>query len=66
MARLLPYAMICYNSYSTANLDNMSLYELVFGHRATISQELEIRPNVVVSRTFTDYYERLKRNLKYM
>ena len=44
----------------------MSLYELVFRHRATISQELEIRPNVVVSGTFTDYYERLKKNLKYM
>ena len=38
----------------------MSPYELVFGHRATISQDLEIRPNVIVSRTFTDYYERLK------
>ena len=62
----LPYAMLCYNSYSTPNLDNMSPYELVFRHRATISQELEIRPNVVVSRTFTDYYERLKKNLKYM
>ena len=44
----------------------MSLYELVFGHRATISQELEIRPNVVVSSTFADCYERLKKNLKYM
>ena len=54
----LPYVMLCYNSYSTPNLDNMSLYELVFGHRTTISQELEISPNVVVSETFTDYYER--------
>ena len=62
----LPYAMLCYNSYSTPNLDNMSPYELVFGHRATISQDLEIKPNVVVSGTFTDYYERLKKNLKYM
>ena len=44
----------------------MSPYELVFGHRATISQDLEIKPNVVVSGTFTDYYERLKKNLKYM
>ena len=62
----LPYVMLCYNSYSTLNLDNMGPYELVFGHRATISQELEIRPNVFVSRTFTDYYERLKKILKYM
>ena len=62
----LPYAMLCYNSYSTPNLDNMSPYELVFGHRDTISQDLEIRPNVVVSGTFTDYYERLKKNHRYM
>ena len=62
----LPYAMLCYNLYSTPNIDIMSPYELVFGHRATISQELEIQPNIVVSRTFTDYYKRLKKNLKYM
>ena len=64
----LPYARLCYNSYSTSNLDNMSPHELVFGHKATISHELEIRsrPNVVVSRTFTEYYEWLKKNLKYM
>ena len=50
----LPYVM-CYNSYSTPNRDNMSPYELVFGHRATI--DLEIRPNGVVSGTFRHYYE---------
>ena len=44
----------------------MSLYELVFGHKATISHELEIGPNVVVSGTYIDYYESLKKNLKYM
>ena len=60
----LPYGLLCYNSYSTPNQDNISPYELAFRHRATISQELEIRPNVVVSRTFTDYYERSKKNLK--
>ena len=62
----LPYAMLCYNTYSTPNLDNMSPHELVFGHKAMISHELEIRPDVVVSGTFTEYYERLKKNLKYM
>ena len=44
----------------------MSLYKLVFGHKATISHKLEIRPNVVVRGTFTFYYERLKKNLKCM
>ena len=62
----LPYAMLCYNAYSTSNLDNMSPHALVFGYKATISHELEIRPDVVVSGTFTEYYEQLKKNLKYM
>ena len=62
----LPYGMLCYNSYSTPNLDNMSPYELVFGHKATISHDLEIKPEVVVGSTFLDYYERLKKNLNYM
>ena len=29
----------------------MSPYELVFGHKDTISQDLEIKPDVVVSGT---------------
>ena len=32
------------------------------GHKATISHELEIRPEAVVSGIFKDYYERLKKN----
>ena len=44
----------------------MSPHELVFGHKATISHELEIRQDVVISGTFTEYYEWLKKNLKYM
>ena len=47
-------------------LDKMSPHELDFGHKAMISYELEIRPDVVVSGTFTEYYEWLKKNLKYM
>ena len=66
MAILLALCNVVLNSYSTPNLDNMSPYDLVFGHKATISHRLEIRPEVVVSRTFTDYYKRLKKNLKYM
>ena len=32
----------------------------------TLSHELELNVDTVVSGTFTDYYERLKKNLKYM
>ena len=62
----LPYSMLCYNGYSTPNLNSYSPYELVFGHKMTLSQELELKVDTVVSGTFTDYYEKLKKNLKYM
>ena len=62
----LPYSMLCYNGYSTPNLNGYSPYELVFGHKMTLSQELELKVETVVSGTFTDCYEKLKKNLKYM
>ena len=62
----LPYAMLCYNSYNTPNLDSFSPYELVFGHKMKISHELEVKPEIVVSGTFQTYYERLKKSLKYL
>ena len=62
----LPYSMLCYNVYSTPNLNGYSPYELVFGYKMTLSQELELKVDTVVSGTFTDYYEKIKKNLKYM
>ena len=47
----------------TPNLNGYSPYELVFGHKMTLSQELELKVDTVVSGTFTDYYEKLKKNL---
>ena len=58
--------MLCYNAYSTPNLNGYSPYELVFGYKMTLSHGLELKVDTVVSGTFTDYYERLTKNLKYM
>ena len=63
---ILPYAMLCYNSYSTPNLDNYSPFELVFGHKMMINKELERDLSCVVSANFATFYERLKKNLNYM
>ena len=63
---VLPYSMLCYNGYSSPNLNGYSPYELVFGHKVTLSHELEIKVDTVVSGTFKDYYEKLKKNLQYM
>ena len=61
---VLPYSMLCYNGYSSPNLNGYSPYELVFGHKMTLSHELEIKVDTVVSGTFKDYYEKLKKNLQ--
>ena len=53
-------------AYSTPNLNGYSSYQLVFGHKMTLSHELELKVDTVVSGIFTDYYEKLKKNLKYM
>ena len=58
--------MLCYNGYSSPNLHGYSPYELVFGHKMTLSHELEIKMDTVVSGTFKEYYEKLKKNLQYM
>ena len=63
---VLPFSMVCYNGYSSPNLDGYSPYELVFGHKMTLSQDLEMKVDMVVSGTFRDYYEKLKKNLQYM
>ena len=63
---VLPYSMLCYNGYSSPNLNGYSPYELVFGHKMTLSHALEIKVDTVVSGTFKDYYEKLKKNLQYM
>ena len=58
--------MLCYNGYSSPNLNGYSPYELVFGHKMTLSHEVEIKVGTVVSGTFKDYYEKLKKILQYM
>ena len=63
---VLPYSMLCYNGYSSPNLNGYHPYELVFGHKMTLSHELEIKVDTVVSGTFKNYYEKLKKNLQYM
>ena len=58
---VLPYSMLCYNGYSSPNLNGYSPYELVFGHKMTLSHELEIKVDTAVSGTYKDYYEKLKK-----
>ena len=58
--------MLCYNGYASPNLNGCSPFELVFGDKMTLSPDLKMKVDVVVSGTFKEYYEKLKKNFKYM
>lgn len=58
-------AMLCYNTYTSPNLDGLSPFELVLGRLAKIIPELEQTPEVPVTGTFSTYLTKLKAKLKY-
>ena len=62
----LSYAILSYNSFDTPNLQNMSPFELVFGHPAKIVPSLEITPANPVTGCFKDLYKKLRSKLDYM
>ena len=39
------YSMLCYNFYSSHNLDCLSSYELTFGQKINIKPDLEVQPD---------------------
>ena len=59
----LPSTMLCCNSYNIPNLDGIGPYKIVFGHKAILSHDLEIKPDVILSGIFKTYYENLEGNL---
>ena len=62
----LPLATLPHNTYNTPNLSNYSSYELVFGRKPMLLLDLETDPDIKVSATYKEYYERLEKRLKYL
>ena len=62
----LPFATLAHNTYNSPNLSNYSLYELVFGRKPKLLLDLETDPDIKVSVTYKEYYERLEQRLKYL
>lgn len=58
--------MLSYNGYTTPNLDGLSPFELVFGHKLKICPNLEIKLSAPVSGSYTKYYENLKKRLTHL
>ena len=62
----LPFATLAYNTYNSLNLSNYSPYELVFRRKPKLLLELETDPDIKVSVTYKEYFERLEQRLKYL
>ena len=60
----LPCATLAHNTYNSLNLSNYSPYELIFGRKPKLLLDLETDPDIKVSATYKEYYERLEKRLK--
>ena len=56
----LPFATLVHNTYNSPNLSNYSPYELVFGRKPKLLLDIETNPDIKVSVTYKEYYERLE------
>ena len=66
MARLFTFATFAYITYNSPNLNNYSPYQLVFGRKPKLLLDLETDPDIKVSVTYKEYYERLEKSLRYL
>ena len=62
----LPFATLAHNTYNSQNSSNYSPYELVFGRKPKLLLDFETDPDIKVSATYKEYYERLEKRLKYL
>ena len=62
----LPFVALAHNTYNSPNLSNYSPYELVFGRKPKLLLDLETDPDIKVSATYKEYYERLEKRIKYL
>ena len=62
----LPFATIAHNTFNSLNLSYYSPYELVFGRKPKSLLDLKTDPDIKVSATYKEYYNRLEQRLKYL
>ena len=64
--KYLPLATFAHNTFNSPNLANHSPYELVFGRKPKLLLDLEMDPDVKVSRTYREYFLQLRKRLGYL
>ena len=62
----VPFAALTHNSFNSPNLDGHSPMEIAFGRKPRLIPELEIDPDIKVSASFSDHYEKLNKQLQYL
>ena len=62
----LSIATFAYNTFNTPNLGNYSPYKLTCGRKPKELINLESNQDIKVSKTFKEYYELLKKRIKYL
>ena len=62
----LPFATLAHDTFNSPNLGNYSPYELVFGRKPKSLLNLETDPDIKVSATYKEYFDKLKQRLKYL
>ena len=64
--KYLSLATFACNTFNTPNLGNYSPYKLTLGRKAKILIDMESNPDLKVSKSFREYYELLKKRIKYL
>ena len=64
--KYLPLAMFAYNTFNTPNLGNYIPYELTYGRKPKPLLNLDSNPDIKVSGRFKEYYNLLRKRLKYL
>ena len=59
-------AMFAYNTFNGPNLGNYSPHELTFGRKPNLLLNVEMNPDIKVSRNLREYYDSLNKRIKYL
>ena len=64
--KYLSLVTFAYNTFNAPNLGKYSPYELTFGRKPKTLIDLELNPDIKVSKSFKEYYELLNKRIKYL
>ena len=64
--KYLSLGTFAYNTFDTLNLGNYSPYELTFSRKPKSLLNVELNPDIKVSRNFKENYELLNKRIKYL